>query len=88
MLFRSWFEFTTNAQGDTIKGKLSWYSPATSRYMFVNTQGKQIAVRSMLSLANSMRLGDAVVMRKKQKPLVDRAMLAVYELLKVNKTVA
>jgi len=86
--FGTWFEFTTNAQGDTIKGKLSWYSPATSRYMFVNTQGKQIAVRSMLSLANSMRLGDAVVMRKKQKPLVDRAMLAVYELLKVNKTVA
>ncbi|MBV1915459.1 MAG: DUF1631 domain-containing protein, partial [Pseudomonadales bacterium] len=28
--FGTWFEFTTNAQGDKIKGKLSWYSPATS----------------------------------------------------------
>ncbi|MBV1915170.1 MAG: DUF1631 domain-containing protein, partial [Pseudomonadales bacterium] len=67
---------------------LSWYSPATSRYMFVNVQGKQIAVRSMLSLANSIRLGDAVIIEEKKKPLVDRAMFAVYELLKVNKTAA
>ena len=86
--FGTWFEFTTNSQGDTIRGKLSWYSPATSRYMFVNMQGKQIAVRSMLSLANSMRLGDAVVIQDKKKPLVDRAMFAVYELLKVNKPAA
>ncbi|MBL4584414.1 MAG: DUF1631 domain-containing protein [Pseudomonadales bacterium] len=86
--FGTWFQFTTNAQGDTIKGKLSWYSPATSRYMFVNARGKQIAVRSMLSLANSMRLGDAVVLQDKKKPLVDRAMLAVYELIKVPKPIA
>ena len=86
--FGTWFEFTTNAQGDKVKGKLSWYSPATSRYMFVNVQGKQIAVRSMLSLANSIRLGDAVIIEEKKKPLVDRAMLAVYELLKVNKPAA
>ena len=86
--FGTWFEFTTNAQGDKIKGKLSWYSPATSRYMFVDVQGKQIAVRSMLSLANSIRLGDALIIEEKKKPLVDRAMLAVYELLKVNKPAA
>lgn len=85
--FGTWFQFTTNAQGDTIKGKLSWYSPATSRYMFVNVQGKQIAVRSMLSLANSMRLGDALVIEEKKKPMVDRAMLAIYELIQVGKPV-
>lgn len=79
--FGTWFEFTINAQGDKKRGKLSWFSPLTSRYMFVDQNGKQVGVRSLISLANSLLSGDARVIRQAEEPLIDRAMSAIHELL-------
>ncbi|HNN37271.1 MAG TPA: DUF1631 domain-containing protein [Pseudomonadales bacterium] len=79
--FGTWFEFTINAQGDKKRGKLSWFSPLTSRYMFVDQNGKQVGVRSLISLANSLLSGDAKVIRQAEEPLIDRAMSTIHDLL-------
>ncbi|MDY6828652.1 MAG: DUF1631 domain-containing protein [Pseudomonadota bacterium] len=81
--FGTWFEFTINAQGDTMRGKLSWFSPLTSRYMFVDQNGKQVGVRSLVSLANSILNGDARILSgPNRKPFMDRATDAIMDLLK------
>ena len=83
MPFGTWFEFTINAQGDTMRGKLSWFSPLTSRYMFVDQNGKQVGVRSLVSLANSILNGDARILSgPNRKPFMDRATDAIMDLLK------
>lgn len=79
--FGTWFEFTVNAQGDKKRGKLSWFSPLTSRYMFVGHNGQQVGVRSLISLANSLLSGDAKVIPQAEEPLIDRAMGTIFDLL-------
>lgn len=75
------FEFSDPDKGHKIRAKLSWYSPKTSYYIFVNQTGIQVAVKSLRTLAMEIRRGEAKIIPQARKPLMDRALETIYTLL-------
>ena len=78
--FGTWFEFVQGDQRQTLK--LSWYSPTTRNYMFVDHRGQRAAVKSIEQLAWEMDHGQARLSAPdRASPVVDRALTAVYRVL-------
>lgn len=78
----TWFEFSVPESKARIRAKLSWYSSATSYYIFVDQAGLQVAVKSMRALCHEMARGETRIVQIAKKPLMDRALEAVHSLLK------
>lgn len=51
-------EFSDKDKNQKIRAKLSWFSPKTSYYIFVNQTGIQVAVKSLRTLAMEIRKGE------------------------------
>ena len=78
--FGTWFEFVQNKE--TVTLKLSWFSPTTHNYMFVDHSGQRVAVKPIHQLAGEMEKGLArIVAPERNAPLVDRALSAIYRVL-------
>jgi hypothetical protein len=78
--FGTWFEFVQGK--DTLTLKLSWFSPTTHNYMFVDHSGQRVAVKPIRQLANEMEQGLArIVAPERSAPLMDRALGAIYRVL-------
>ncbi|MBD9426791.1 DUF1631 domain-containing protein [Pseudomonas sp. PDM15] len=78
--FGTWFEFVQGK--DILTLKLSWFSPTTHNYMFVDHSGQRVAVKPIRQLANEMEQGLArIVAPERSAPLVDRALGAIYRVL-------
>ncbi len=77
----TWFELTDPKTGQPIRAKLSWFSPKTSYYIFVNQAGIQVAVRSLRKLAKELLSGEARILEVEKKPFVERALQRIYRLL-------
>jgi hypothetical protein len=78
--FGTWFEFVTGEQVRTLK--LSWFSPTTRNYMFVDQSGQRVAIKPLTQLATEMEQGLArIVTPERGAPLVDRALTAIYRVL-------
>ncbi|NQD81462.1 DUF1631 domain-containing protein, partial [Pseudomonas sp. CrR14] len=78
--FGTWFEFINGDKRQTLK--LSWYSPTTHNYMFVDPNGQRAAVKSVSQLAEEMEQGIARLSKPdRAAPVVDRALTAVYRVL-------
>ncbi len=78
--FGTWFEFAQGGQVQQLK--LSWYSPTTRNYMFVDHSGQRRAVKPIRQLANEMEHGLARILNpERNAPLVDRALTAIYRVL-------
>ncbi|MGE8500092.1 MAG: DUF1631 domain-containing protein [Pseudomonas sp.] len=78
--FGTWFEFVTDEQTRTLK--LSWFSPTTHNYMFVDHSGQRVAIKPIAVLAGEMEQGLArIVPPERSTPLVDRALTAIYRVL-------
>ncbi|WP_137887297.1 DUF1631 domain-containing protein [Pseudomonas sp. 2FE] len=78
--FGTWFEFTEGEQVRTLK--LSWFSPTTHNYMFVDHSGQRVAIKPLTLLASEMEQGLArIVPHERGAPLVDRALTAIYRVL-------
>ncbi len=78
--FGTWFEFIEDSQTRTLK--LSWFSPTTRNYMFVDHSGQRVAIKPITLLASEMEAGLARILRpESDKPLVDRALGAIYRVL-------
>lgn len=76
----TWVEFI-GADGTTReRAKLSWISPISSKYLFVNRKGLKVADKAVQVLAIEIRRGDAVILE--EVPLFDRALDAIVERLK------
>jgi hypothetical protein len=75
------FEFTDQEKNQKLRAKLSWYSPKTSYYIFVNQAGIQVAVKSLRTLAMEIRRGETRIVPQARKPLMDRALETIYTLL-------
>lgn len=71
--FGTWFEFTTNQQGDVVRKRLSWYSKPTDNALFVNLRGQRVGEESLDSLARALARGQARVVTVDRARLVDRA---------------
>ncbi|MFG0722678.1 DUF1631 domain-containing protein [Pseudomonas sp. GLN_6] len=78
--FGTWFEFVNGQQVRTLK--LSWFSPTTRNYMFVDQSGQRVAIKPITQLASEMEQGLArIVTPERGAPLVDRALTAIYRVL-------
>ena len=74
-----WLEFTAE-DGTTDRAKLSWVSPISGRYLFVNRRGLKVADHSLAGLAQAFANGSARVLDSTL--LFDRAMDAIVERLR------
>ena len=75
----TWLEFVDEA-GTRERAKLSWISPISGKYLFVNRRGLKVADRTLQQLAAEMRDGRALVLE--EVPLFDRALDAIVERLR------
>lgn len=79
----TWVEFR-HAEGRAERAKLSWISPISSKYLFVNRKGLKVADKTLLALACELRSGRAMMLE--DVPLFDRALDAIVERLKTSVT--
>ncbi|WP_296217656.1 DUF1631 domain-containing protein [Pseudomonas sp. UBA2684] len=78
--FGTWFEFVNGEQTRALK--LSWFSPTTRNYMFVDHSGQRAAIKPLTLLATEMEQGLArIITPERGAPLVDRALTAIYRVL-------
>ncbi len=75
----TWIEFF-DEQGAKERAKLSWISPISSKYLFVNRKGLKVADRTLVQLASDLADGRVTVLE--EVPLFDRALDAIVERLK------
>ncbi|MEO8366822.1 MAG: DUF1631 domain-containing protein [Pseudoxanthomonas sp.] len=80
--FGTWFEFSTNQQGDVTRQRLSWYSPVTDNALFVNQRGHRIGEQSLDSLARLMARDQVHVVTQGKSRLIDRAWQATVNALR------
>ncbi|MES2820538.1 MAG: DUF1631 domain-containing protein [Pseudomonadota bacterium] len=78
--FGTWFEFVDGDKTRTLK--LSWFSPTTHNYMFVDQSGQRVAIKPLTLLASEMEQGLARIVRPERgTPMMDRALHAIYRVL-------
>lgn len=70
----SWIEFI-GADEQRERAKLSWISPISSKYLFVNRRGLKVCDKTIAALAIELRRGSAIVLE--EVPLFDRALDAI-----------
>ncbi len=70
----AWIEFADEAEHRE-RAKLSWISPISSKYLFVNRRGLKVCDKTVFGLATELRRGSAVVLE--EVPLFDRALDAI-----------
>ncbi|MHB1895735.1 MAG: DUF1631 domain-containing protein [Metallibacterium sp.] len=78
-----WFEFNGD-DGSRERAKLSWISPISGRYLFVNRRGLKVADKAAAQLATEIESGRAVLLE--EVPLFDRALDAIVERLRSAQT--
>lgn len=75
----NWVEFVSE-KGQRDRAKLSWISPISGKYLFVNRRGLKVCDLTLNALAASIHDGSTVVLE--EVPLFDRALDAIVERLK------
>jgi hypothetical protein len=70
----TWLEFA-DEQGNRERAKLSWISPISSKYLFVNRRGLKVCDKTVFALATELRRGSTIVLE--EVPLFDRALDAI-----------
>lgn len=75
-----WFEFE-KPDGKTVRVKLSWYSPITNNYMFIDRFGYKAFFLSKGQLLKRLKKGTARNLKTKRFPFVDHALKKIYKLL-------
>ncbi|HET9031868.1 MAG TPA: DUF1631 domain-containing protein [Dokdonella sp.] len=77
----NWIEFI-DENGNHERAKLSWISPISSKYLFVNRRGLKVCDKTVAALSVELRRGTAVLLE--EVPLFDRALDAIVERLRQN----
>jgi NTP pyrophosphatase (non-canonical NTP hydrolase) len=78
--FGTWFAFGSGELQQSLK--LSWFSPTTDNYMFVDHSGQRAAIKPLQQLAREMERGLArIIPAERDTPLMDRALSAIYRVL-------
>ncbi|MBS0213757.1 MAG: DUF1631 domain-containing protein [Proteobacteria bacterium] len=80
--FGTWLEFITNQQGDSVRRRLSWFSPITGHCLFINHRGQKIGDHTLDSLARAMARNQVRIIEPKRESLLDRALHRVRDLLR------
>jgi len=74
-----WVEFMDET-GTRERAKLSWISPISGKYLFVNRRGLKVADRTAVQLATELHNGRAMILE--EVPLFDRALDAIVDRLR------
>lgn len=82
MPFGTWLEFVINQQGDTVRRRMSWFSPMTDNALFVNQRGQRVGEYSIDTLARMVTAGQARIVTVGYARLVDRAWHAALNALR------
>jgi hypothetical protein len=77
-----WVEFNNPDNATKERAKLSWISPITGKYLFVNRKGLKVADKTVFALATEMRRGSTIMLE--EVPLFDRALDAIVARLKAS----
>ncbi|HSM99489.1 MAG TPA: DUF1631 family protein [Rudaea sp.] len=80
--FGTWFEFSSNQQGDRVRRKLAWFSTLTGHCLFVNQRGVRVDEKNLDQLARDLAGGQAWIVEPETETLVDRAWKAIMSSLK------
>ena len=80
MRFGTWFELQDD-NGKAHRLKLSWFSPVTQKYMFVDKSGVQALVTPIEVLAQQICKGRAKILKHPSLPFVDRTLDVVFGIL-------
>jgi hypothetical protein len=75
----NWVEFI-DEQGTRERAKLSWISPISGKYLFVNRRGLKVADRTAVQLATELHDQRAIILE--EVPLFDRALDAIVDRLR------
>ncbi|HEU0276487.1 MAG TPA: DUF1631 domain-containing protein [Rhodanobacteraceae bacterium] len=75
----AWIEFTDGGDNHE-RAKLSWLSPISGKYLFVNRRGLKVADRTAVQLAAELHAGHARILE--EVPLFDRALDAIVDRLR------
>jgi hypothetical protein len=70
----TWIEFI-GEDDQRERAKLSWISPISAKYLFVNRRGLKVCDRTVAALAVELRRGSAIILE--EVPLFDRALDAI-----------
>jgi hypothetical protein len=70
--FGTWFEFL-HADGNLVRHKLAWFSPATGRCLFVNQRGLRTEDIDLTRLARLITTGEAREWKEQRVSLIERA---------------
>ena len=81
----TWVEFIDET-GNRERAKLSWISPITAKYLFVNRRGLKVCDKTVAALAVELRRGTALILE--EVPLFDRALDAIVERLRHTQAAA
>lgn len=77
----TWVEFSNPETGHKERAKLSWISPISAKYLFVDRKGLKVADKTVTDLA-ALFAASQVTLLDDSMPLFDRALTAVVERLK------
>ncbi|MBK8958856.1 MAG: DUF1631 family protein [Proteobacteria bacterium] len=64
----------TDAAGSVERGRFTWISPTTGRYLFTNRQGDMMRDATLIDLAQQLKEQRAVIIRAEADPLFDRVL--------------
>ncbi|RAP56305.1 DUF1631 domain-containing protein [Oleiagrimonas sp. MCCC 1A03011] len=79
----TWVEFQADSERPE-RAKLSWISPISGKYLFVNRRGLKVADKTLEQFAAELASGQTVVLE--ELPLFDRALDAIVERLRNSQT--
>jgi Protein of unknown function (DUF1631) len=68
-----WMEFTDD-NGSVARGRFTWISPTTGRYLFTNRQGDMMRDTSLIDLAQQLKDQRAIIIHAEADPLFDRVL--------------
>ena len=71
----------TDGNGKEQRGKLSWRSEVTDLMLFVDLRGRRVAEISSSELADLLRNDRATILSNMERPLIERALTAIYNML-------
>ncbi len=79
--FGTWFQFDGEDTDKPLKAKLSWFSPLTKRYMFVDRNGVQVAVKPLKTLVREMSEDISRIIEPPGMSFFNLAMQSIKEML-------
>ena len=68
-----WMEFT-ESNGSVVRGRFTWISPTTGRYLFTNRQGDMMRDTTLIELAQQLKAKRAIIIHAEADPLFDRVL--------------